>query len=243
MTENKTIETIRKVKERKFKLSQLRDLKLSELKAEHGEDDFCFLEEDLRSRITEKLQEKGYKAEDIKLYYSLSYSQGDGLCFIGNVETPTAIFKITHSNRYFHEYSTDISITQLKIKEDFVYFEDLTNKQRERAEKIQASFIEEYRQLCKETAKIGYSIIEETQKDNVLRRGFNDFLELNDISQDGIKELYDYDYSTQEKKGYIKIAEHGDTSIRGLWIKDLTLNKLYEVVTYNPQVITTTRII
>ena len=83
---------------------------------------------------TEKLNKYGF--EDIKIYFSGFWSQGDGACFIGSLDNDGLLkfltetkeltkyktlvkairdntiyvnIKITHNFRYYHEYSTDIN--------------------------------------------------------------------------------------------------------------------------------------
>lgn len=43
--------------------------------------DYPFLSESIKEFITQKLETAGYDVSDLKVYYSLSYCQGDGVSF------------------------------------------------------------------------------------------------------------------------------------------------------------------
>jgi len=235
------IETTRKIKERTFKLSEMKDLKISELKAENGQDEFMFLEENLKDILEEKLKEKKLKfSDDLKVYFSLSYCQGDGFCFVGTIETEKATFKIEHMGNYYHENSKEISLNYLIEKGEDIYPDEFNNRQEKKAEKLTDEFNELYINICKELKKIGYSIIEAQEEENILRIGLRDFLDQNNI---GGVELWDIEYKTEYKKGFIKICDSGDTILKGLWIKDLKLKRLYESLTFKPTIRETTEII
>jgi hypothetical protein len=207
----------KEIKQEEKLLSEL-DLKVVDLDSKNGDDDFSLLADDLKYLLEEKLTEKGFKFKDLKVLYSLGYSQGDGFCFIGEIETKKAIFKIEHSNsHYYHENSTDIDITDLKVNKQFKPFYDLNKKQQDKAEVVLNDFIEVYKSICKEMAKTGYNIIEEQEQENVLRRGFNDFLSKNNLEEE---DLFNFDYKTQQEKGFVKVCDSGNTNIKGLWIKN-----------------------
>lgn len=75
-----------------------------------------------------------------KVLYSLSHSQGDGACFIGDFTWDNIEISITHNFRYYHEYSTTID----------GYFKSA--KQEEEFKKI-------YYKICNQLETIGYNYI------------------------------------------------------------------------------------
>ncbi|MCK9429461.1 MAG: hypothetical protein M0R17_05615 [Candidatus Omnitrophica bacterium] len=210
----KTIKTEEKtLKDLKFKVIDL-DIK-------NAEDDFCYLEDNLRESLKEKLQEKGLKFfEDLKVYYSLSYCQGDGFIFSGTIETKKARFNIKHSGHYYHYNSKEINLDCLFIGNKEVY--DFTDKQQEKVNLLESEFNDLYVLICKEMEDLGYKEIEGQEETNVLRAGFNNFLEENNINLD-LNDLYNFKFSDKEEKGFIKICDSGNTNINGLFIENFKL--------------------
>ena len=193
------------------------DIKLIELNTKDTEgEDYWLLKENLKSELTEQLEKikQLTQKENTKLYYSLSYSQGDGVMFEGFFRYKNTTFKITQEGHYYHSKSHNIRIFNYKNKD----YTELTEKQENEAEKEIDEFKENYYYpICNKLEKIGYQIIEDIDEENILKAGFKRFLEKNNIQSE--LELYDLEYKTQEEKGYIKIAEDGNTCIKGLWIK------------------------
>jgi hypothetical protein len=150
------------------------------------------------------------------LWFELSYCQGDGLCFTGTFLYKGCEFVITHKGRYYHHNSTDIECSGYKGKE----ISELTKKQLEKAEAIEKEFGQLYHKICLETEDLGYKIIEETEESNVLRWSFQDWMDANEIELEGILDLLDMEYSTEDKQGYVKVCDSGDTHLKGIWIKD-----------------------
>lgn len=115
--------------------------------------DYPFLEDDLREYIHEELETADYKVigiatsenPSIRPYYSLSYSQGDGLMFEATLEDKEGnIYTIKHSGHYYHERSTSITGTNQEGDEiDTTYFEENV-----------------YIPICQRIAKRGYEVIE-----------------------------------------------------------------------------------
>lgn len=115
--------------------------------------DFPFLQDDLREYIHEELKELGFEVEGISTtenpsivpLYSLSYSQGDGLMFEGTVSDKKGNrYTIKHSGHYYHERSTEITGYNKKDEEiDTKDFEENI-----------------YIPLCKRIAERGYAEIE-----------------------------------------------------------------------------------
>ena len=87
---------------------------------------------------------------NLKLYYDLSHSQGSGVALAGeifakdkpNLTLPEACYRIviTHSGRYYHEYSFSVELFDENYEEI------------EGAERV----LEELRDTCKRLEKIGY---------------------------------------------------------------------------------------
>jgi hypothetical protein len=86
----------------------------------------------------------------LKGYYSLSNSQGDGFCFIGDFTFKGYNVKITHKNRYYHKKSTEIIIYDENGNSDFKGYEE-----------IEKEFKEIYYSICDKCEKYGYNLIEE----------------------------------------------------------------------------------
>lgn len=72
--------------------------------------EYPFLQCDLREYIHDELAEAGYSHGEITPLYSLSHCQGDGLMFTGSViNKDKSYFEIKHAGHYYHERSTDIT--------------------------------------------------------------------------------------------------------------------------------------
>ena len=224
-----------KIKNTKTSVKLLSNQKFNivDLKVENGTDDFCFLSEDLKELLIDDLNTQNIKHDNITINYSLSYCQGDGFCFQGYIETDKARFKITHSGHYYHYNSKEIDLICLfkgKEKQE-VYSDEFTEEDYKVVEELVKSFNIWYVDLCKEMENIGYQCIENQEEENILRQGFEDWKEQNDIISDF--ELYDIDYKVvkfsygktiKKPKGYVKICNDGDTNIQ-LYIKDLKIEK------------------
>jgi hypothetical protein len=97
-------------------------------------ENYPFLSDDLTESCKEYLKENNCIYRDIKLYYSLSNCQGDGLCFIGEIEKDGKLLKLTHNWRYYYASSVDMEfydengeeIEEVKELKD-IYF-DICNK-------------------------------------------------------------------------------------------------------------------
>lgn len=120
-------------------------------------EDYPFLQDDLTESCKALLEENKISYnDDLKLYYSLGYSQGDGICFIGNFEYKNRQFKVTHESRYYHKYSTDIEIYNKKT-DDWEWLNDKMNK---KYTGIKGGFINKYLDICRKLEKEGYGILE-----------------------------------------------------------------------------------
>lgn len=101
----------------------------------------------MNERLNQLLIEKNIVGKAI-LFYSLGYSQGDGVCFIGTFNWSKYTIKITHSGMYYHKNSTEIGFfdeegNDLDLSPE--QWEDLENK-----------FKIIYYQICDEVEKEGY---------------------------------------------------------------------------------------
>lgn len=189
------------------------------LKADVNVSDYPFLEENLKDRLTEILIKKGYSIKNINIGYSLSYSQGDGFNFVGEITNKKGVtFLIKKINfHYEHEQTT----TQEIVLKDGVYFGDLTDKQQlSLTKRYLKPFEEEYINICLDLKKLGYEIIEGIEEAKVLESGFFEFCELNNIEQD---DLFNFEYATEPEKDFILIADSGNTNLKGLWIKNIKI--------------------
>lgn len=227
------IETTTKIKEKVIKLSDIKNLKMAKLKCSYGEDNFDFLSDDLTEQLKQKLEDRGFKHDGLKVYYDLSYSQGDFFNFEGLITTKEAEFRVKSNEPFdFNVDLVKLFINHKKVKNNQeVYYDDMTEKQREKADDILFDFQETCRIINYEMKKLGYETIQTQEKDNILREAFREFLQLNNIKED---EIFNYSYSETAKKGYVQIAENGDTIMKGLWLKDLKIKRVYKTITYKP---------
>jgi hypothetical protein len=129
---------------------------------EHNQMDF--MSDSLTDSLKEKLKENKIKfGDDLKLYYSLSSGQGDGVVFIGSFEWKK--YNITiHSGRYYHSNSKTINITNEKGNE-------IENK------KVYNDFEKVFQNICNIIEKEGYNYMdwensEENIKDNIEANGY-----------------------------------------------------------------------
>lgn len=129
-------------------------------------EDYPFLSEDLSESCKALLEENKIKYfDDLELGYSLSYSQGDGLCFGGNFEWKNYNVKIIHN--YKCEFASSAKITlidkegeEITEGEDFDQFESI------------------YLNICKKLEKEGYGILEYRMSD----KEFSEVCEANDYN-------------------------------------------------------------
>lgn len=211
------------------KLLSKQKFKAVELSLDNGRDDFYFLSDDLKEILINKLDEQKIDHEGLNIFFSLSYCQGDGFMFEGIFDTDKARFKVKQSGHYYHYNSKEIDLICLfkgKEKRE-VYTDEFTEADQKTADEEEASFNEWYVNLSKEMEKIGYECIENQEQDNIIRQGFEDWKEENNIISD--LEIFDIDYKivkvgymgkdAEKPKRYIKICNDGDTNIR-LFIKD-----------------------
>lgn len=130
------------------------------------DDDLPFLSEYLEEIAGDLLVKNGIVVDDLKVYYSLSYCQGDGAMIEMKNATWNKAKKysidVKQSGHYYHYNSKEITIQD--------------ENGNDAPEKLQDSFNELYVKICQELAKSGYKYIEDTQSDE----GIMDTLRVND---------------------------------------------------------------
>ena len=142
-----------------------------------NKNDMPFLNDDLIEYLKELLEENKIIYDDsLKVYYSLCYSQGDGFCFIGDFQTKTAKFKITHNSRYCHKKSTTIDLIELydKTEQRFRDILDLSGEKDKEIEEELNSFTHLYYLICDNCEKLGYEEIESENQEAYIKEIFND---------------------------------------------------------------------
>lgn len=114
-----------------------------------ADDDYSFLEDDMNWKLEELLKDNRIKIVDnAKVYYSLSYCQGDGAMFEGDYEWNGYSVHIKHSGHYYRSNCKDLDIVdeegnETETDEPHVAFEAI------------------YQKICKELEKFGYDVVEQ----------------------------------------------------------------------------------
>ena len=121
-------------------------------------EDFPMLSEDLTESCGALLKDKKITYADLKLYFSLSSCQGDGLCFVGEFQWNKYYIKITHNYRYYFAKSTEIMLMDEEGEEC------CDKKAIDRFTKI-------YLDICGKLKKEGYGVLD-------YRMDFDEFQEL-----------------------------------------------------------------
>jgi len=107
-------------------------------------EDYSYLEDILRESAIDLLKENGCEYNAIQLLYSLSYCQGDGLCFTGEVYKNGITMRIKHNHRYYFSSSVE-----------FFFFDETGEETEENKELTNI-----YLTICREVEKQGYAEIE-----------------------------------------------------------------------------------
>ena len=122
--------------------------------------DLYFLDEMLNDELNILLKKNKIKVvSDLELRYSLSSCQGDGVSFTGLFKWKNYFIKIelgSNSNYYSHSNTTDIYIE--------------TQAGNEVKKEIEAIFKEIYKNICWEIEKYGYSLIEDANSDEYIKK-------------------------------------------------------------------------
>jgi len=129
--------------------------------------DYPMLESDLCNVIKENLEAQGfevlgYPGEDVKVLYSLSYCQGDGVSFTGRVKKDGIEYTVTQSGRYVHEYTIAATSTDEEGEES----------------DAPESIMESLRKACKETERAGYDSMEYESSEEYIA----EMMEVNDYT-------------------------------------------------------------
>lgn len=110
--------------------------------------DSDILSDCLNESLKYLLEKKKIKElQGLKLYYSLNYCQGNGLCFIGEFDWKRYKVFIKHTSNYYHSNSTTIDL--MNKKGDYVG----ETKDHEAFKKL-------YKEICKTLEDEGYNQIE-----------------------------------------------------------------------------------
>lgn len=104
--------------------------------------------------LKEKLDERGikYDVDSIDVRYSLSYSQGDGFMFEGDIEWRKRTIRVKHSGHYYHSKSRSMEVIE---------GEELSDAEMGQFEAV-------YESVCDEMERVGYDEIEyENSAENI----------------------------------------------------------------------------
>jgi hypothetical protein len=112
-------------------------------------EDYPFLTEELTELTKSLLEENKIEFSNLSLQYSLSYSQGDGLCFTGDFIHKGINYRLTHNYRYYFASSVTVEKTDPETDEqDSISF------------KNPDEFMQLYLKIAKEVERQGYSILD-----------------------------------------------------------------------------------
>ena len=101
---------MREIKVKVYKFSELSAKAKEKAMDDHNNSDYTwsmvFMEEEMKDKLADLIEENGMMCENAKLYYSLSYCQGDGCMFEGDVSWKQWNIKITHHSSHYHHHLT-----------------------------------------------------------------------------------------------------------------------------------------
>lgn len=128
-----------------YKFSELSETaKARAIQKWYENEDYPFLCEDLTEDVKDYLFSNGCEFKDISLLYSLSYSQGDGLCFTGTIKKDGKELRLSHNYRYYFAKSVSMQ------------FIDENGEEVDEIEELK----DIYFRACKRAENQGYSILE-----------------------------------------------------------------------------------
>lgn len=171
-----------------YEFSELSDeVKERVIEKHYMDEDYPFLTED----IEQELQNIAPYWEDVKLNYSLSYCQGDGLSFSGSLNIGKFLdtfFPNLRRKNVVKEYIYKIYSTGNKGHYSYASERDIdfdlnytSGKEYKRIDKLTDSIIQavrkDYLRTCKTLEKYGYSILEYRMNN----AEFQEFCEANDF--------------------------------------------------------------
>jgi hypothetical protein len=99
------------------------------------------------------LDGSGIDFKNAKVFYSLGYSQGDGVCFTGTFTKDGLMMELTHNSRYYYARSVTSQ------------FFDANSEEREEDE-AGMDFFNEYVNICRILEKHGYDLLEYRMPDD-----------------------------------------------------------------------------
>lgn len=113
-------------------------------------------------------------SEKPKVYYSLSYSQGDGACFIGTFYHDGYTFKVTHHGRYYHQNSIEVELLGQTESGDV---EPKAGDERD-VPTIEAAFLDRCKDICRKLENAGYDEMSYRNSDEAVDESIraNDYL-------------------------------------------------------------------
>lgn len=119
-------------------------------------DDMPMLADYMSEELVQLLKKYRIKYDELpRVFYSLSYSQGDGAMFEGRVQWKKYTAKIKHSGNYYHYNSKNIDL----FRADGEYANNTDDYD---------AFNELYVKICRELERAGYAYIEgERENDTV----------------------------------------------------------------------------
>jgi hypothetical protein len=119
--------------------------------------DYPFLTEAMTEHALDLLAENDIKTDDVKVYYSLAYCQGDGAMIEMSGTWGKFNFKVKQSGHYYHYNSKNIELWdesgEVSLdadKKDYCEFNDL------------------YVDICQKLTSYGYDYMEEEDKDEYI---------------------------------------------------------------------------
>lgn len=173
------------------------------LRASDYETEYPSLEDDLKDQAISLI-----KASDIlmpwhdiaseladSISYSLSYSQGDGVCFTGGSIDGYYIARTGFSSYYLHENTFLVD-----------HDDDGTKKQAD-------IYTDELRDICKKLEAYGYTLIDQADIESIKFQAFERFKSNNGIESD----TGYYDFVESKENGTL-IATSGDTSLDDFYL-------------------------
>lgn len=114
--------------------------------------DYPFLKEAMTEYAIDLLAENKIKSNDIKVFYSLSYSQGDGAMIELRGTWKSYDVVVKQSGHYYHYNSKTIDLESSKTGKDA-------------SQKVYDEFDDIYVDICQKLARYGYDYIEEEDSD------------------------------------------------------------------------------
>lgn len=191
------------------------------------QEDYPSLTEYMQYRASELIQESKllskWDAKELakSIRYSLSNSQGDGVCFTDGEymhnftywkQSKDFKFYISQGGRYSHQNSFEVQYSNEWYR--YAYF---TEKEEEKMQALAEKYTEELRSICSKLEKYWYALIEQQDEDNICQSAFERWKDINNIESSD--SLYDFSYATEETEWYTHIANDGNTNLNGLWVK------------------------